>query len=47
MNQVIHNISVVLIFFGVILLTYNLTKSYNKCTVIKQNEMKFFIDFIY
>ena len=39
MNQVIHNISVVLIFFGVILLTYNLTKSYNKCTVIKQNEM--------
>lgn len=39
MNQLIHNISIVLIFFGVILLTYNLTKSYNKCTIIKQNEM--------
>ena len=27
----IHNISVILIFFGIILLTVNLTKSYNKC----------------
>jgi hypothetical protein len=39
MNQIIHNISVILIFFGAILLTYNLTKSYNKCTIVKQNEM--------
>lgn len=39
MNPIIHNFSVILIFFGVILLTYNLTKSYNKCTIIKQNEM--------
>jgi hypothetical protein len=31
MNNVIHNISVLLIFFGAILLTYNLTKTYNKC----------------
>ena len=39
MNQIIHNISVILIFFGAILLTYNLTKSYSKCTIVKQNEM--------
>ena len=31
MNHIIHNISVILIFFGIIFLTYNLTKSYNKC----------------
>jgi len=30
MNHVIHNISIIFIFFGIILLTYNLTKSYNK-----------------
>jgi len=39
MNNIIHNISVILILFGIILLTYNLTKSYSKCTIIKQNEM--------
>ena len=31
MNNLIHNISVIFIFFGIILLTINLTKSYNKC----------------
>ena len=35
MNHIIHNISVILIFFGIILLTINLTKSYNKCPVYK------------
>jgi len=30
MNHIIHNISVVLIFIGIIMLTINLTKSYNK-----------------
>ena len=39
MNNIIHNISVILILFGIILLTYNLTKSYNKCAIVKQNEM--------
>ena len=39
MNHIIHNISVILILFGVILLTYNLTKSYNKCKIVRQNEM--------
>ena len=32
MNHIIHNISIILIFFSIILLTYNMTKSYNKCT---------------
>ena len=31
MNHIIHNISVILIFVGIILLTINLTKSYNRC----------------
>jgi hypothetical protein len=30
MNHIIHNISIILIFLGIILLTHNLTKSYNK-----------------
>ena len=34
MNHIIHNISIILIFFGIILLTINLTKSYNKCPII-------------
>jgi len=34
MNHIIHNISIILIFFGIIMLTINLTKSYNKCPVI-------------
>lgn len=38
MNHIIHNISIILIFFGVILLTYNLTKSYNKCSVVVQQK---------
>jgi hypothetical protein len=38
MNHIIHNISIILIFFGIILLTYNLTKSYNKCTIITQQK---------
>ena len=38
MNHIIHNISIILIFFGIILLTYNLTKSYNKCTNIVQEK---------
>lgn len=33
MNHIIYNISIMLIFFGAILLTYNLTKSYNKCSI--------------
>jgi len=40
MNHIIHNISIILIFFGVILLTYNLTKSYNKCPVIIQQKQE-------
>lgn len=36
MNHLIHNISVLLIFMGIILLTVNLTKSYNKCPVVVQ-----------
>jgi len=35
MNHIIHNISVILMFFGIILLTVNLTKSYNKCPAYK------------
>ena len=35
MNHIIHNISVILMFFGIILLTINLTKSYNKCPAYK------------
>jgi len=35
MNHIIHNISIILIFFGIILLTVNLTKSYNKCPAYK------------
>ena len=39
MNHIIHNISIILIFFGIILLTYNLTKSYNKCSIpVQQKE---------
>ena len=34
MNHIIHNISIILIFFGIILLTINLTKSYNNCPII-------------
>ena len=34
MNHIIHNISIIFIFFGIILLTYNLSKSYNKCNNI-------------
>jgi hypothetical protein len=40
MNHIIHNISIILIFFGIILLTHNLTKSYNKCTVIVQQKQE-------
>ena len=40
MNHIIYNISIMLIFFGVILLTYNLTKSYNKCTIKSNNNNK-------
>jgi hypothetical protein len=36
MNHIIHNIAVILIFIGIILLTINLTKSYNKCPVVQQ-----------
>lgn len=36
MNHIIHNISIILIFFGIILLTNNLTKSYNKCSIVVQ-----------
>lgn len=39
MNHIIHNISVIFIFFGIILLTVNLTKSYNKCPVIESNKV--------
>jgi len=35
MNHIIHNISIILMFFGIILLTINLTKSYNKCPAYK------------
>lgn len=37
MNHIVHNISIIIIFFGIILLTINLTKSYNKCPVYKQS----------
>ena len=40
MNHIIHNISIILIFFGIIMLTINLTKSYNKCPVISSQEQK-------
>lgn len=36
MNHIIHNISVVLIFIGIIILTINLTKSYNKSSPSKE-----------
>jgi len=39
MNNVIHNISVLLIFFGAILLTYNLTKTYNKCPIVEKENI--------
>jgi hypothetical protein len=39
MNHIIHNISVIFIFFGIILLTINLTKSYNKCPQNKEREL--------
>ena len=32
MNHIIHNISIILIFLSIILLTYNMIKSYNKCS---------------
>jgi hypothetical protein len=40
MNHIIHNISIILIFFGIILLTYNLTKSYNKCSIVVQQKQE-------
>jgi hypothetical protein len=40
MNHIIHNISVIFIFFGIILLTVNLTKSYNKCPVLDRESNK-------
>lgn len=48
MNHIIHNISIILIFFGIIFLTYNLTLSYNKCPrqqpIIQQNNNTQFED---
>lgn len=38
MNHIIHNISIVLIFIGIIMLTVNLTKSYNKCPVVSMHK---------
>jgi hypothetical protein len=39
MTHIIHNISIILIFIGIILVTHSLTKSYNKCSIIvKQKE---------
>ena len=39
MTHIIYNISMILILIGIILLTYNLTKSYYKCPIIvKQNK---------
>ena len=40
MNHIIHNISIILIFFGIILMTFNLTKSYNKCPVVVQQKQE-------
>jgi len=37
MNHIIHNISVILIFIGIILLTINLTKSYSRCPMNEQS----------
>ena len=37
MNHIIHNISIILLFFGIILMTHNLTKTYNKCPNPKLN----------
>ena len=36
MNHVLYNISIILILIGIILLTHNLTKSYNKCPINTQ-----------
>jgi len=44
MNHVIHNISIIFIFFGIILLTYNLTKSYNKSNKSKVIQKKEYND---
>jgi hypothetical protein len=38
MNHIIHNISIVFMFFGIILLTYNLTKTYNQCPVVMSKQ---------
>lgn len=38
MNHIIHNISIILIFFGIVLLTHNLTKSYSKCNIVVQQK---------
>jgi hypothetical protein len=40
MNHIIYNISVILIFFGAILLTHNLTKSNSKCSIQSTNKNK-------
>jgi poly(A) polymerase Pap1 len=40
MNHIIYNISVILIFFGAILLTHNLTKSNSKCLIQSTNKNK-------
>jgi hypothetical protein len=39
MTNIIYNISMILILIGIILLTYSLTKSYNKCPIIVQQEL--------
>ena len=36
MTHIIYNISIILILISIILLTHNLTKSYNKCPIITQ-----------
>ena len=40
MNHVLHNISMIMILIGIILLTHNLTKSYNKCPIIIQQKQE-------
>jgi hypothetical protein len=40
MTNIIYNISMILILIGIILLTYSLTKSYNKCPIIVQQKQE-------
>jgi hypothetical protein len=40
MAHIIHNISIILIFISIFLLTHSLTKSYNKCPIIVKQKQE-------